>query len=45
MYRLFARTLEFLSQLHTLKTSHPALADTAERAMIAMRRGVLEELP
>ncbi len=45
MYRLFARTLEFLSQLNTLKATHPSLAETAERAMAAMRRGVLEELP
>ena len=45
MYRLFARTLEFLSQLQSLKSTHPSLAETASRAMIAMRRGVLEELP
>jgi superfamily II RNA helicase len=45
MYRLFARTLEFLSQLQSLRPTHPSLADTAERATAAMRRGVLEELP
>ncbi|MEX5219767.1 MAG: helicase-related protein [Nitrospira sp.] len=45
MYRLFARTLEFLSQLQSLRSSHPSLAETAERATQAMRRGVLEELP
>ncbi|MBX3235075.1 MAG: hypothetical protein KF814_02890 [Nitrospiraceae bacterium] len=45
MYRLFARTLEFLSQINQLKATHPSLAETADRAMTAMRRGVLEELP
>jgi superfamily II RNA helicase len=45
IYRLLARTLEFLSQLHTLKVTHPGLADTASRAIAALRRGVLEELP
>jgi superfamily II RNA helicase len=45
IYRLLARTLEFLSQLHTLKRTHPGLADTASRAIAALRRGVLEELP
>jgi len=45
IYRLLARTLEFLSQLHTLKDTHPALADCASRAMAVLRRGVLEELP
>ena len=45
IYRLLARTLEFLSQLHTLKGTHPGLADTASRAIAALRRGVLEELP
>jgi hypothetical protein len=45
IYRLLARTLEFLSQLHTLKTTHPGLADTASRAIANLRRGVLEELP
>ena len=32
-------------QLHTLKATHPGLADTASRAIAALRRGVLEELP
>ncbi|MBI4400471.1 MAG: hypothetical protein HY581_02425 [Nitrospirae bacterium] len=45
IYRLLARTLEYLSQLHTLNASHPGLADTASRAIRALRRGVLEELP
>jgi ATP-dependent RNA helicase HelY len=45
IYRLLARTLEFLSQLHTLKATHPALADCASQAMATLRRGVLEELP
>ena len=45
IYRLLARTLEFLSQLHTLKDAHPALADSASHAIAILRRGVLEELP
>ena len=45
IYRLLARTLEFLSQLHTLKGTHPALADCASQAIALLRRGVLEELP
>jgi superfamily II RNA helicase len=45
VYRLLARTLEFLSQLYGLKVTHPGLADTAHSAMVAMRREVLEELP
>ncbi|MEW6543214.1 MAG: hypothetical protein AB1411_06335 [Nitrospirota bacterium] len=45
IYRLLARTLEYLSQVHTLQGTHPGLADTASRAMKALRRGVLEELP
>ncbi len=45
MYRLLARTLEFLSQLYSLKVTHPGLADTAAKAIAAIRRGVLEELP
>ncbi len=45
IYRLLARTLEFLSQLHTLKATHPGLADSASQAMALIRRGVLEELP
>ena len=45
MFRLFARTIEFLSQLKTLKSTHPSLAESADRAIAAMRRGVLEELP
>ncbi len=45
IYRLLARTLEFLSQLHTLKNTHPALADCASQAIAHLRRGVLEELP
>src|SRR5262245_5012677 len=45
IYRLLARTLEFLSQLHTLKDTHHALADCASQAIAILRRGVLEELP
>lgn len=45
VYRLLARTLEFLSQLYGLKATHPGLADTAHAAMVAMRREVLQELP
>ena len=45
IYRLLARTLEFLSQLHTLKSTHPSLADCASQAIAVLRRGVLEELP
>jgi superfamily II RNA helicase len=45
IYRLLARTLEFLSQIHTLKATHPGLADTASQAIKNLRRGVLEELP
>lgn len=45
MYRLMSRTIEYLSQLHLLKATHPALADTAATAIKIMRRGVLEELP
>jgi hypothetical protein len=37
--------LEFLSQIHTLRATHPGLADTASRAIALIRRGVLEELP
>ena len=45
VYRLFARTIEFLSQIQTLKVSHPSLAETASTAITTMRREVLEELP
>jgi ATP-dependent RNA helicase HelY len=45
IYRLLARTLEYLSQVHQLHATHPGLADTAAKAMKALRRGVLEELP
>jgi superfamily II RNA helicase len=45
IYRLLARTLEYLSQIHTLKGTHPGLADTADKAIHNLRRGVLEELP
>ncbi len=45
IYRLLARALEYLSQLHTLRSTHPGLADRASRAIKALRRGVLEELP
>jgi superfamily II RNA helicase len=45
VYRLLARTLEFLSQIYGLKSTHPGLADTAHLAMVSMRREVLAELP
>ena len=45
IYRLLARTLEYLSQVHSLKATHPGLADIAAQAMDLMRRDVLEELP
>ena len=45
VYRLLARTLEFLSQIYGLKVTHPGLADTAHRAMVNIRREVLAELP
>jgi len=45
IYRLLARTLEFLSQIQTLKGTHPGLADCAANAITLIRRGVLEELP
>lgn len=45
IYRLLARTLEYLSQLRGLQATHPGLADIAEQAMDLMRRDVLEELP
>jgi superfamily II RNA helicase len=45
IYRLLARTLEFLSQIHTLHATHPSLADSASKAITLIRRGVLEELP
>jgi len=45
IYRLLARTLEYLSQLYSLKATHPGLADSADQAMETMRRDVLEELP
>ena len=45
IYRLLARTIEFLSQVQTLKATHPGLADSAAEALALIRRGVLEELP
>ena len=45
IYRLLARTLEYLSQVHQLRDTHPGLADTAAKAIKNLRRGVLEELP
>jgi ATP-dependent RNA helicase HelY len=45
IYRLLARTIEFLSQVQTLKATHPGLADSAAEALTLIRRGVLEELP
>lgn len=45
VYRLLARTLEFLSQIYGLKATHQGLADSAHQAMVNMRREVLAELP
>ncbi len=45
IYRLLTRTLEFLSQIHMLKDTHPGLAEAAAQAITRIRRGVLEELP
>ena len=45
IYRLLARTLEFLSQVQALKSTHPGLAESASQAITLIRRGVLEELP
>jgi superfamily II RNA helicase len=45
IYRLLARTLEYLSQIYQLRETHPGLADTASKAIKVLRRGVLEELP
>ena len=45
VFRLLARTLEFLSQIYGLKGTHQGLADTAHQAMVNMRREVLAELP
>ena len=45
VYRLLARTVEFLSQFYGLKTTHPGLAELADRALTIMRRDVLQELP
>ncbi len=45
IYRLLARTLEYLSQLHGLRSTHPGLADSARDAMDRIRRDVLQELP
>jgi superfamily II RNA helicase len=45
IYRLLARTLEFLSQIQALKATHPGLAESASQAITLIRRGVLEELP
>ena len=45
VYRLLARTVEFLSQFCGLKTTHPGLAELADQALTIMRRDVLQELP
>ncbi len=45
IYRLLARTMEYLSQVESLRASHPSLGETAGKAMESLRRGVLEELP
>ncbi|MDO8546246.1 MAG: hypothetical protein Q7R68_02700 [Nitrospirales bacterium] len=45
IYRLLSRTLEYLSQVHQLRATHPGLASIAAEALSRIRRGVLEELP
>ena len=45
VYRLLARSLEYLSQIYGLKATHPALSHVADQAMDLMRRDVLQELP
>ena len=45
IYRLLARSLEYLSQIYGLKATHPALSRIAGQAMDLMRRDVLQELP
>ena len=45
VYRLLARTLEFLSQIQSLRATHPELADSAKTGITLIRREVLEELP
>lgn len=45
IYRLLSRTLEYLSQVHQLRATHPGLASVAAEALHRIRRGVLEELP
>ncbi len=45
IYRLLARSLEYLSQIYGLKATHPALSHVANQAMDLMRRDVLQELP
>ncbi|MFO0773848.1 MAG: helicase-related protein [Nitrospiraceae bacterium] len=45
IYRLLARTMEYLSQVDSLRATHPSLGETASKAMDNLRRGVLEELP
>ena len=45
IYRLLARTLEFLSQIQALRGTHPELADIAKTGIMLIRREVLEELP
>jgi hypothetical protein len=45
IYRLLSRTLEYLSQVHMLRDTHPELASIAAEALKRIRRGVLEELP
>jgi len=45
IYRLLSRTLEYLSQVHQLQSTHPDLASIAAEAISRIRRGVLRELP
>ena len=45
VYRLLARTLEFLSQIQSLRATHPELSEVAKTGIRLIRREVLEELP
>jgi len=45
VYRILSRTLEYLSQIHSLHATHAELGAVAAQAMDRIRRGVLEELP
>ena len=39
IYRLLSRTLEYLSQVHQLRATHPDLGSIAAEALSRIRRG------